>query len=124
MGRSMPQCADIAGDWRRYRSLLRGAERRHLTDADWEIIFGFEQAVLTGRIHSLQDATAKLNCVRISFVQGERVDRADVRALDQVIHWLDAQALAEPPERGISALIEQFRGSPPRLPSPFTGDWS
>ena len=71
---------------------------------------------------ALQDAVAKLRGVSISFVQGERVDGADVRALDQVIVWLETQSLTRPPT-GIAALLtDMFAPAAQTPPSPRAGD--
>ena len=122
MGQFAQDAANVAEDWRQYELLLSAAKHRQLSDEDWKAAFELERAVLIGRIDCLQDAVAKLRGVSISFVQGERVDGADVRALDQVIVWLETQSLTRPPT-GIAALLtDMFAPAAQTPPSPRAGD--
>ena len=84
--------ASLSEKWEQSRQMVRRG-----SEADVERVMDLEVDVLTGPIHSLDDALAKLKAIELSFVEGERSDGADASALRQTIRWLRAQAKHCPP---------------------------
>lgn len=83
----LPSQAGVAS----YHQWMANEERLNNHDgseAEWDAHFAHEDRLMKMPCHSLGDAYVKLSLAALSFDRGDRLDKADERAVNEVIAYL------------------------------------